>query len=75
MTEPKEVFVMNKATRILAVTGMALMAGLTFGATPALAGSTSAAATATAVQAIPRADHPEGHYGSTARTLPSQNRR
>src|SRR4051794_28301060 len=37
---------MNKATRMLAVTGMALMTGLTLGAGPAAAASSSSATTA-----------------------------
>jgi hypothetical protein len=60
----QKVFAMNKATRILAVTGMSLLAGLTFGATPALAGSSSVATNTTVEQMTPQAGHDEGHYRS-----------
>src|SRR3954471_12171603 len=62
MTAYRRNALMNKATRMLAVTGMTLLAGLTFGATPALAGSASVTAGTTAGQAAPGADHVQDHF-------------
>ena len=55
---------MSKATRILAVTGMALMTGLTLGAAPAMASSSTSTTTTTAEQSSPQADRSEGYYRS-----------
>ena len=60
----EKVFAMSKATRILAVTGMALMAGLTLGAAPAMASSSTSTTTTTAEQSSPQADRSEGYYRS-----------
>jgi hypothetical protein len=48
---------MNKATRLLAMTGMAVVAGLTMGAGPASASTTTAAKASSH-------DHVEGYFNS-----------
>jgi hypothetical protein len=47
---------MNKATRTLAMTGMALIAGLTLGVGPASAASSTTATNTTATRTAPQAD-------------------
>jgi|tagenome__1003787_1003787.scaffolds.fasta_scaffold20962346_2 hypothetical protein len=55
---------MNKATRMLAIAGMALAAGATIGASPAMAASSTPQSSTTAAAPAPGSDRIVGFYRS-----------